>query len=235
MADPAAGIPAPSRPQRPASWLRDAERVDLAVYDAITRTPTPGLDRAMRRLTQAADHSKLWLAVSAMLAATRGTRGRRAAGRGIASVAVTSAVVNLLIKPLGRRRRPDRREVPASRRAPMPSSSSFPSGHSASAFAFASAVGSRPSSRGDPDPGARGSRRILARPHRRALSSRRHRRSAHWRRARAGDHPHARPLAGKSRPFMTFQLEVRSRSWNARTRSVTPFSSAQIPAKISSV
>jgi membrane-associated phospholipid phosphatase len=122
--------------------LGQAERVDLAVYSAVTRTPTPGLDRAMRRLTQAADYSRLWLALSVVLAVTRGAPGRRAAGRGIGSVAVTSAVANLLVKPLGGRWRPDRRKVAAARRAPMPSSSSFPSGHSASAFAFATGVAS---------------------------------------------------------------------------------------------
>jgi undecaprenyl-diphosphatase len=58
-------------------------------------------------------------------------------------VAVTSAVVNLLVKPLGRRRRPDRasQNVPIARHVDMPGSSSFPSGHSAAAFAFATGVG----------------------------------------------------------------------------------------------
>ena len=62
---------------------------------------------------------------------------------GLASVGVTSAAVNLLIKPLGARRRPDREasEVPFARQVPMPASSSFPSGHSAAAFAFATGVG----------------------------------------------------------------------------------------------
>jgi len=134
--------PAPRNRPAARTWLREAERVDLAVYTAVTQTRTPGLDRAMRRLTQAADYSRLWLALSVVLAVTRGAPGRRAARRGIGSVAVTSAVANLLIKPLGARRRPDRRKVAASRRAPMPSSSSFPSGHSACAFAFATGVGS---------------------------------------------------------------------------------------------
>jgi membrane-associated phospholipid phosphatase len=133
--------PASARRRFPA-WLLDAERVDVAVYGAITQTPTPSLDREMSRLTQAADYSRLWLGSAAILAATRGTRGRRAAVAGLASVAVTSAVANLLIKPLGRRRRPDRRDVPIARQAPMPGSTSFPSGHSASAFAFATGVGS---------------------------------------------------------------------------------------------
>jgi len=135
------GSPAPSGPQFSA-WVRDARRLDLAVYAAITQTPTPSLDGPMSRLTQAADYSRLWLASAAILAATRGARGRRAAFTGLTSVAVSSAVVNLVIKPLSRRRRPDRSEVADARQAPMPGSTSFPSGHSASAFAFATGVGS---------------------------------------------------------------------------------------------
>lgn len=124
------------------AWLSDARRVDIAVYDAITRTPTPTLDRGMSKLTQAADYSRLWLGCAAILAATRGPRGRRAAVTGLASIGVASAAANLVLKPLGRRGRPDTTEVPDARRAPMPASRSFPSGHSASAFAFATGVGS---------------------------------------------------------------------------------------------
>jgi undecaprenyl-diphosphatase len=62
--------------------------------------------------------------------------------RGLASIGVTSAVVNFALKPLGGRRRPDRAayEVPLARHVAMPRSTSFPSGHAASAFAFASGV-----------------------------------------------------------------------------------------------
>jgi membrane-associated phospholipid phosphatase len=58
-------------------------------------------------------------------------------------VVLTSAVVNLVVKPLARRRRPDRadHEVPSARHVPMPASRSFPSGHAAVAFAFAGAAG----------------------------------------------------------------------------------------------
>jgi membrane-associated phospholipid phosphatase len=125
---------------RPA-WLLDAERVDRAIYAAIAATDTPALDRVMTRLTNAADYSRLWLASAAVLSVTRGRKGRRAACEGLASVAVTSAVANLVIKPLGRRRRPDRLDVPLERQVRMPTSTSFPSGHSASAFAFATGVG----------------------------------------------------------------------------------------------
>jgi undecaprenyl-diphosphatase len=130
-----------SRRRRPAAWWVDIQRVDVAVYDAIIHTATPSLDRRVSRLTQAADYSRLWLGSAAILAATRGGQGRRAAVVGLASVAATSAVANLVTKPLGRRRRPDASEAPAARRAPMPGSTSFPSGHAASAFAFATGVG----------------------------------------------------------------------------------------------
>ena len=97
----------------------------------------------MARLSHAADYSRLSLASAAVLAATGGRRGRRAAAMGLASVAVTASVVNLGMKPLGRRRRPDRaaEQVPVARHVRMPSSTSFPSGHSAAAFAFATGVG----------------------------------------------------------------------------------------------
>jgi membrane-associated phospholipid phosphatase len=125
------------------SWIEDAGRVDVAVYAAIAATPTPSLDRAMSKLAEAADYSRLSIASAAVLALAGGPPGRRAAAQGLASVAVTSAVVNALVKPLGKRHRPDREEseVPFARHVPMPSSSSFPSGHSASAFAFATGVG----------------------------------------------------------------------------------------------
>ena len=128
----------PSQTER-AGWWGEVNRLDLAVYAAIAATSTPTLDRAFRRLSQAADYSKLWVASAALLAATGGAAGRRAAVNGLASTGLTSAVVNLVLKPLGGRRRPDRdtHHVPVARQVEMPRSTSFPSGHSASAFAFA--------------------------------------------------------------------------------------------------
>jgi membrane-associated phospholipid phosphatase len=125
-----------------AALLLDARRLDAAVYEAITQTPTPSLDQSMRRLTRAANYSRLWLGCAVILGSTRGPSGRDAAVRGLASVAVSSAVANLALKPLTRRRRPDSSRLLAARRTQVPGSSSFPSGHSASAFAFATGVGS---------------------------------------------------------------------------------------------
>jgi membrane-associated phospholipid phosphatase len=131
------------RPSPVAGWRRDVTRVDVALYAAIAQTTTPVLDGAMARLSHAADDSRLSLASAAVLAATGGRTGRRAAAHGLAAVAVTASVVNLVAKPLGGRRRPDRagQHVPVARQVPMPASTSFPSGHAAAAFAFATGVG----------------------------------------------------------------------------------------------
>src|SRR6188472_2525446 len=95
----------PTRP-RP-SGMRESEALDLAVYAAISATPTPRLDRFNAALSRAADGSKLWIAVAGLLAAT-GDPGRRAAVDGLASIAVTSGTVNLVLKPKWHPRRPDR-------------------------------------------------------------------------------------------------------------------------------
>ena len=105
--------------------------------------PPRSWDGPVRRLSNAASYSRLWLGVAAVLAVLGGRRGRRAALEGVLAIGVTSATVNLGMKPLAQRRRPDRagHAVFAARRVPMPESDSFPSGHAASAFAFAYAVG----------------------------------------------------------------------------------------------
>jgi membrane-associated phospholipid phosphatase len=123
--------------------LRELGAVDLAVYQAVADTPTPELDAPVRRLSNAANYSRLWLGVAAAIAVLGGRRGRRAALEGVLAIGVTSATVNLGIKPLAQRRRPDRAgsAMFAARHVPMPESTSFPSGHAASAFAFAYAVG----------------------------------------------------------------------------------------------
>ena len=97
----------------------------------------------MRRLSHAADYSKLSIASSVDPRRHGGDTGRRAAASGLACVATTSAAVNLVVKPFARRRRPNRAEnhVPAARRVAMPTSASFPSGHTAAAVAFASGAG----------------------------------------------------------------------------------------------
>ena len=125
------------------SALEELGRLDAGVYLAIAETDTPILDHFFSNLSRAADYSKLSVASAAALALGAGPNGRRAAFRGMAAVAVTAAIVNLAIKPLSRRARPDREaaSVPRGRHVTMPASHSFPSGHTAAAFAFATGAG----------------------------------------------------------------------------------------------
>ena len=132
------------RSRRLPEWLNDAQRVDRATYLAVAQTTTPSLDQALQRLSNFADHSKLWLSAAGALAVMGGPPGRQAAVQGLASVATASLLVNVVVKAVGRRPRPERPEDHAvARQVHMPTSASFPSGHSASAFAFATAVAAR--------------------------------------------------------------------------------------------
>jgi membrane-associated phospholipid phosphatase len=118
-------------------------QIDRAVYTAVAVTPAPDLDEPLRRLSRAADNSLIWVGVAAAIAVFGGSSGRRAAVRALLAVSVTSAAVNLGVKPLRSRRRPDRADAGRARQryVAMPRSSSFPSGHAASGFAFAASVG----------------------------------------------------------------------------------------------
>jgi membrane-associated phospholipid phosphatase len=142
LADELARQGGPAR-ERAAEVLRELGAVDKAVYSAVAATPTPTLDEPVRRLSNAANNSGLWFTIAAGLGLTGGTTGRRSAVRGAVAITVTSALVNLLAKSALPRRRPDRAGagVIAGRNVRMPTSGSFPSGHAASGFAFAAAIG----------------------------------------------------------------------------------------------
>lgn len=120
--------------------LQRLDAWDLSLYQRAAGAHTPLLDAVLPRLTRSADHGLLWLAVAALLAASGGGR-RRAAVRGLASLAVASATANVPAKLSARRTRPELRPVPVVRHLRrQPTTSSFPSGHSASAAAFLGGV-----------------------------------------------------------------------------------------------
>lgn len=122
-------------------WLGEpVNELDRAVSRRIAALPPSALDTAMKAVSTAANHSVLWFAVAAGLALRRGVT-RRAAGRGALAIALASTAANAVCKPLLPRRRPAAAELPAYQKlASPPTSSSFPSGHAASAAAFATAV-----------------------------------------------------------------------------------------------
>jgi diacylglycerol kinase family enzyme/membrane-associated phospholipid phosphatase len=128
--------------------IRTLRRADLRLFRRISgwrSTPLPALrptpptttERLLPFLSWTANMSKLWIAIAAGLFGFGGRSGKRAAVRGLGSIAVTSAIVNALFKPLVKRKRPDVRRVPAVRRLTrQPLTASFPSGHAASGAAF---------------------------------------------------------------------------------------------------
>jgi len=132
-----------ARPSRAVRLLRRLGRVDRAAYRAVAGMSTPLLDGPLRQVSHFANFSKPWFLAAGALALFGGARGRRAALTGVAAIGLTSFVVNQPMKLAGERRRPDRTRlgVPQSRWVRMPSSTSFPSGHSGSAAAFAVSVG----------------------------------------------------------------------------------------------
>jgi len=122
------------------SLAEESDSLDQAMYDAVANTPTPTLDVPITWIANASNYSTFSIVIAGILATSRGPRGRHAAVRGLVAVGATSLVADLIVKPLFARRRPTRRKEAAGRGARMPGSSSFPSGHTASAFAFAAAV-----------------------------------------------------------------------------------------------
>jgi diacylglycerol kinase family enzyme/membrane-associated phospholipid phosphatase len=121
---------------------RGLSALDAEVFEAIADSPSPLLDKTMPALSGAADHSKLWLAIAAAMAKWGDRSTRHAAGRGVGTLAVTSLVTNQVAKRVWRRKRPAYARVPFLRRLHRyPVSHSMPSGHSASAAAFAVGVG----------------------------------------------------------------------------------------------
>jgi undecaprenyl-diphosphatase len=111
------------------------QELDERLLQRAVRVRSPHLDPLLVGITRAASYSVLWLAIAGVLAARGRERGRRAAAHGLAAVGVAATVANGPAKLLTRRSRPS----PESSQSliGLPRSTSFPSGHSASAFAFA--------------------------------------------------------------------------------------------------
>lgn len=128
---------------RAARTLEEMGNLDRNLYRAVAATPTPTLDQLMRRLSLAGDAGKIWFAIAGATALLGGRRGRVAAFDGVTALLVSSLIVNAAMKPAMPRQRPDRElhQVIVARHVPLPRSTSFPSGHSSSAFAFANGVG----------------------------------------------------------------------------------------------
>jgi undecaprenyl-diphosphatase len=115
-------------------------RLDARLHARIGGLPSTPADRWLRRLSNAANNGRLWLAIAALLVIRKGSL-RRGALRGVGSMWVSSALVNLVLKRFFARVRPDVELRPSTRRLRRtPVTHSFPSGHSSSAGAFVTGV-----------------------------------------------------------------------------------------------
>ncbi|WP_141726710.1 phosphatase PAP2 family protein, partial [Actinacidiphila rubida] len=114
---------------------------DRAVFAGVAGRHWPGAEPVLPKLSHAANHGRLWLAAAGVMAVAGGREGRRAAARGLGSMALASLTVNTVGKGTVGRTRPLLDAVPVIRRLHrQPVTSSFPSGHAASAAAFAAGV-----------------------------------------------------------------------------------------------
>lgn len=121
--------------------MRVLGELDQRLFTRVAWARVPGADPALRLLSHSADHGRLWLGTAAGLAAIGGHRARRAALRGVGSLALASLTVNTVVKWSARRPRPLLEHVPPIRHLRhQPHTTSFASGHSASAAAFATGV-----------------------------------------------------------------------------------------------
>ncbi|MFA1548711.1 bifunctional phosphatase PAP2/diacylglycerol kinase family protein [Actinomadura chokoriensis] len=121
--------------------LRRLGRADRWAFDWVAAARLRGLEYVLPRLSRFADHGVLWFTSAGVMGLTGRPRLRRAALRGSIAIAVASPAVNILGKQAFRRKRPVVDLVPPIRiRWKLPTSHAFPSGHSASAGAFATGV-----------------------------------------------------------------------------------------------
>ncbi|MFE4410909.1 bifunctional phosphatase PAP2/diacylglycerol kinase family protein [Streptomyces sp. NPDC093064] len=121
--------------------LKRLTALDGRLFEFAAARRWPGAGPVLPRLSRAANHGVLWCAVAAAISASRTPRARRAAVRGLASLSLASLTVNTLGKRSVRRDRPVLDPVPIMRRLKrQPFTTSFPSGHAASAAAFATGV-----------------------------------------------------------------------------------------------
>src|SRR5205809_5587967 len=125
---------------RSRSLLSRVEVVDRQLMARLAAADSPILDHVLPRLSRAADHSVLWLVIAVGLGATGNKWARRGAMRGLASVAIASTTTNVVAKGLTRRTRPGHPMPVLRQLLRPPRTTSFPSGHSASAAAFATGL-----------------------------------------------------------------------------------------------
>ncbi|MFM9500280.1 phosphatase PAP2 family protein [Streptomyces galilaeus] len=122
------------------SLLAGIQETDESLTKRLAASASPGLHRLLSAVEETAEGTKLWCGAAAAMALMGGWRGRKAAAAGLAAVTVAQLVSNGLCKQLADRPRPPEEWFPHDEAEDRPDSSSFPSGHTAAAIAFTTAV-----------------------------------------------------------------------------------------------
>lgn len=110
---------------------------EMGVLEWIQGISSPGMDTAMLGVTYSATSAVLWLVLAFLLTCSR--RYRKMGVAVIVSVLVAYVVVDVVMKPLIDRPRPFE-FADVALLVDAPTTSSFPSGHTASSFAAATAI-----------------------------------------------------------------------------------------------
>ncbi|EFL15177.1 phosphatase PAP2 family protein, partial [Streptomyces sp. C] len=119
------------------TWRGTLAAWDRRLFDLVAQRHWPGAERVLPALGRAANHGVLWGATAAAITVVGSPRARKGALTAAASLALASATINTVGKWSVRRPRPLLEGVPVARLPAVPPwTTSFPSGHSASAAAF---------------------------------------------------------------------------------------------------
>ncbi|WP_146087483.1 phosphatase PAP2 family protein [Thermomonospora echinospora] len=116
-----------------------ARRVDRRLLLWVVGHSRPVLDRWMPRASRATDHLLGWWAVAAVMTAAGDPAVRSAARRAVAAMLLAEPVCNKAAKRVVDRSRPPR-SLRGRRPGRIPDTGGFPSGHTAAAAAFTTAV-----------------------------------------------------------------------------------------------
>ena len=120
------------------SWTRQVEAVDLALLTRFNRIEHPVLHRLMIGFTKLGDTSS-WVILGVTLLVMGGSAALF--GQRLAVSALSAAAIAQVLKRIAKRTRPSHAHPTVRERCVVPACSSFPSGHTLTAFAVAMAMG----------------------------------------------------------------------------------------------
>ncbi|MER7111852.1 phosphatase PAP2 family protein [Streptomyces sp. NPDC000229] len=120
--------------------LADLKEGDRRLTHRAAHWTSPLARNVLPAVEAAAERTKLWWATAAVMAAAGGYRERKAAIAGLAAMGLAELLSNAVCKQLIERRRPPKHLIPHDDVDERPDSSSFPSGHTAAAVGFTTAV-----------------------------------------------------------------------------------------------